>query len=378
MGNAAKKLSLQNQVDPAEAIKRDGYVILENCLSTEYVAELREEFLKHMNDKVKRFALKPIEPIDIRNFKNDNVRLDFRPAGGNHDLNRWNMHIPTSATFLNDKIIANPRVVEIIEKFMGPDCVAFLLASDTPYPGSGFQNIHQDFPRFGFTVNIPLVDFTENNAPLEIWPGTHVRTLLDGSKPFHTKNVDLSKDEMQAIVRDVPSQRVMIKAGSILIRDQRMVHRGTANIGNEPRPCLAIWFKSIEQFSLMNLTIPIPHRPIANIFAKYALKLRRIGKGNKEAIHNQRLMNLGNFLGRVVEEFSASDRDYRRVIPGRLWDSFSPRLKHLLRFASVDNTTLDRPQKAKKSIIGSGLMLVVGSLFFVVSIYFRIFRKKGI
>jgi len=361
-------------LDSIDLLKRDGYVVLKDCLPRDFVQRLQTEFMELMNEKVNRFGLKPVKPSDGRDVRNDNVKLDFRPEGGNHDLNRWNMHLPTLPSFLNEQLLAHPRVLEVIDAFTGPDSVAFILASDTPYPGSGFQNIHQDFPRFGFTVNIPLVDFTEENAPLEIWPGTHVKKSGDGLDSFHTKNVFLSKQDIEEINRQVPSKRMLVKAGDILIRDQRLVHRGTANTSSEPRPCLSIWYKSIDRFSPSDLTIPVPHRPLCDYVAKYALKLRREGKGDGELIGNRKLLNLGNLLGRIVDEFSASDRDYRRVIPRELWDTFSPRMQHLLRYASVDG---GMPQKTGRSWMGSIVLLLTAIGFMGAGAYLRLGAKTN-
>jgi len=362
--------------NPVELMKRDGYVVLENCLSQDFIHELRTAFMAHMDEKVTRFGLKPVKPTDGRDVKNNNVKIDFRPEGGNHDLNRWNMHLPTTPLFLNEKLIAHPSVMAVVEKLLGPDSVAFILASDTPYPGSGFQNIHQDFPRFGFTVNIPLVDFTEENAPLEIWPGSHVRKSKNDKTDFHTRNVFLSKKEIAEINEHIPSKRMLIKAGSILIRDQRLVHRGTANKSNGSRPCLSIWYKNIDRFSLSDLTIPVPHRPLCDYLAKYALQLRRDGKGTREYIANRKLLNLGNFLGRIIEEFSASDRDYRRVIPRDLWNSFSPRMKHLLRFASVEGDQADIQSNADRSWIGSGVLLLTAVGFMSAASFLKLTQRN--
>jgi ectoine hydroxylase-related dioxygenase (phytanoyl-CoA dioxygenase family) len=330
--------------------QRDGFVEIENAVPREFVEQVRREFMQAMDAKVKRFALAPVKPTDGRDRGNTNVKIDFRPEGGNHDLNRWNMHLPTHPVLLHEQLIANPVALPVIKALVGPEPVAFLIASDTPYAGSGFQNIHQDFPRFGLTVNVPLVDFTEDNAPLEVWPGSHIR-----SGPFHTGAVDLSADEIRALGT---GKRMLIKAGSILIRDQRMVHRGTANTGLDPRPCLAIWYKNLDGFTITGLTIPIPHRGLANRMAKLALWMRNEGRGSGGAVRNRTLLNLGNFFGRIVEETSASDRDYRRRIPRELWDRYSPEMRALLRYASVEG----RPE-GRRSLLGSAILATAGSVF---------------
>lgn len=337
----------------AARLRRDGYVVLENALPREFVGLVRDAFMQAMDAKVARFGLAPVRPGDGRDRGNQNVRLDFRPEGGNHDLNRWNMHVPTDPLFLNPQLIANRMALPVIREVLGPRPVAFLIASDTPYPGAGFQNIHQDFPRFGLTVNIPLVDFTEDNAPLEVWPGSHVR---DGA--FHTGWVDLSADEIKALTVRVPGKRLLARAGSIVIRDQRMVHRGTANTGNAPRPCLSIWYKSVERGRLMDLTLPVPHRAVADRIAQAALRMRAEGRGDGPAVRSKALLNLGNFLGRIVEEAAASDRDYRRRIPRELWAGFPPEMRSLLRYASVEDAAGE-----PRSPVGSALLLAIGGLF---------------
>ena len=79
------------------------------------------------------------------------------------------------------------------------------------------------------------MDFTEENGPLEIWPGgTHGMT---------------GGMDMKALAPVMHSERVLMPAGSILLRDMRMWHRGTPNRSTEMRPNLALiysrpWLKT--------------------------------------------------------------------------------------------------------------------------------------
>ena len=360
--------------------KKDGFILLDNCIQENLLIELQKSFSELMHAKMSRTGIKPVRVKDIRNISNEQVKIDFDPQGGNHDFNRWNMHLPSTSLFFREEIIAHPRVMAILDELIGKDQVLFIIASDTPYPGSGFQNIHQDFPRFGLTINIPLVDFTEENAPLEIWPGSHVRSTDKlGASAFHKGNVNLTADEINEINQKIPSKRMLIKAGSILIRDQRLVHRGTANVSDQPRPCLSLWYKgNAGAMRPLELNIPVPYRFLADKVAKVAFQMREAGRKHADNRQNKSLVNLGSLLGRLVEEFSASDRDYRRVIPATIFDSLSERARHLLRFSRTDHAPSKGNRSIKgQSLLGSVILIAITGLFMALGFCAYCFGSRG-
>jgi ectoine hydroxylase-related dioxygenase (phytanoyl-CoA dioxygenase family) len=350
----------QEQLNRAiEQIKNEGYVVLEDILSRELIDNLYAEYMKALNEKVTRFGLERVTPQDDRQKYNDNVGLDFRPEGGNHDLNRWNMHLPSRLPFLDYQVVAHPAVVSILEGLLGKDCCMYMLASDTPFPGSGFQNFHQDFHRLAFTINIPLVDFTEENAPLEVLPGTHRKSSPQENELVYTEeDVWLSENQLREAVKNVSARRLLVRAGSIVIRDQRLIHRGTAHYGDTPRAALSLWVKPRQGFDLSKLNTPIPHRSIANLVAKLALSMRQKGRGKGSQIQNRELVNLGNLLGRLVDELSGTDRDYRRVIPHEIWEELTPAAKHFLRYAEIDKQS-DTSPSSWRSVFGSLILLAI-------------------
>ena len=71
---------------------------------------------------------------------------------------------------------------------------------------------------------------------MEIWPGgTHLMP---------------SGIDIEHISKIMHSEQVLMPAGSLLIRDARMWHRGTPNVSDEPRPNIALmyarsWFKTM-------------------------------------------------------------------------------------------------------------------------------------
>jgi ectoine hydroxylase-related dioxygenase (phytanoyl-CoA dioxygenase family) len=204
----------------ADEIRMNGYVILEDMIPQEKVAGMLERFDALLEAK------RASEP-------------------SNRGVNRFQMHLPFEMPFADPILYANPTVLAILENLFGSDMICTYFASDTPFPGSDYQKVHLDtrlpfpegpygVPVYSVVLNTPLVDFTEENGPLEIWPnGTHL--------------IAQPKD-MERLAAKMPSRRLLSKTGSILLRDARLWHRGTPSHGTRSRPNLAIvysrgWFR---------------------------------------------------------------------------------------------------------------------------------------
>jgi hypothetical protein len=109
-------------------------------------------------------------------------------VGDNRGRNRQGgVPLPIEGVFADPDLIGNPLVMDLVERLLGPDLVCSYFSSDTPMPGSEYQPVHRDgkdlfpgvpvtVPPFMYELNIPLVDFREDNGPLEIWPRTHLVT----------------------------------------------------------------------------------------------------------------------------------------------------------------------------------------------------------
>lgn len=204
-----------------QQVRMNGYVVFDRVLPPDLIETLHREFLSVFETYVAR-------------------------TDPNRGENRYQMHLPFTAPFQDAAVVANPFALPVIDALLGSDAVCHYFASDTPLPGSDYQRVHSDIallypetslslPAYSVVVNIPLVDFTEENGPLEVWPGgTH---LMPGG-------VDLAT--LAPLMR---SERVLMSAGSVLVRDMRMWHRGTPNRADHARPNLALiysrpWLKT--------------------------------------------------------------------------------------------------------------------------------------
>lgn len=164
--------------------------------------------------------------------------IERRVAGEpfNRGPQRIQMYLPWERPFDDTALWAHPDVLAVVRRLLGPDPALVYHASDTPLPGSEHQAVHSDtqllfpeefhsLPAYGVAVNVPLVDCSEENGSLEFWPGTHRIPL----RPHGDAPTAL-----------LPSLRANIPAGSILVRDLRMWHRGAPNHSHRSRPHLAM------------------------------------------------------------------------------------------------------------------------------------------
>jgi ectoine hydroxylase-related dioxygenase (phytanoyl-CoA dioxygenase family) len=193
------------------ALQSVGYVVLEQVLPDSKVAALYAEFERLLEQHQAR-------------------------AESNRGPNRYNFTLPANGIFTDPQIVANGLVLPVLRDLLGDDLAVDYLAADTPLQGSGYQTAHADgrplfaeapvsLPGYAYVLNIPLVDFRLDNGPLEIWPnGSH---MISGVSPADG-------------TRHYPAAQVCMPAGSMLVRDARMWHRGTPNHSPGMRPNLAV------------------------------------------------------------------------------------------------------------------------------------------
>ena len=196
----------------ADQVRVNGYAVLENALPLDQVEAMRARFDELLAEKAAR------EPF-------------------NRGAQRFQMYLPWEAPFATPALYENDDVLAVLLAVLGPDPTLVYFASDTPLPGSDYQRVHSDtrllfpetplsLPTYGVAVNAPLVDCSEENGSLEFWPGgTH---LMPGQA------------DLVRLAPHMQSQRANLKAGSILVRDLRMWHRGTPNRSSASRPHLAL------------------------------------------------------------------------------------------------------------------------------------------
>jgi len=244
----AWRLSDEHTEEAIRSLQVTGYVIFEQVLDASRVQQLHSTFMDIFNRYVAEIG--------------DN-RGKQRQGG---------VPLPVEGVFAEPDLIGNPMVISLLERLLGPDLVCSYFASDTPLPGSEYQPVHRDgkelfpgvpvtLPPYMFELNVPLVDFREDNGPVEVWPRTHLLSdfpLLKqqrdelraghGELKVTTSNGRLVSilasehrhSDIQDFASSLPGQKVLMPAGSFLVRDPRMWHRGTPNRSTAARPMLSL------------------------------------------------------------------------------------------------------------------------------------------
>jgi ectoine hydroxylase-related dioxygenase (phytanoyl-CoA dioxygenase family) len=131
--------------------------------------------------------------------------------------------------FASPAVYASPVLLPVVAALMGR-AQLFAFGCVVSRPGAPDQHVHRDnpglfgdpaidtrLPTYAVSVLIPLVDMDEETGTTRLWPGTHR-------------------------VPDVPPNQLpvdpIIRRGDALLADYRLVHGGTANRSQRPRPLL--------------------------------------------------------------------------------------------------------------------------------------------
>ena len=143
------------------------------------------------------------------------------------------------APYIFRDVVSNPFVIQVTKGLLGDGLFNSFYNGNCNCPGSGTQPLHPDHPHLwpdmdvahppaSLVVNICLVETTEENGAVELWPGSHLNT-----KPLTDDNVAAQREKS-------PPIRGTAEKGSVLIRDMRVWHRGVPNHSDEIRHMIAM------------------------------------------------------------------------------------------------------------------------------------------
>jgi hypothetical protein len=171
-------------------------------------------------------------PLLERHVEREGHRLNRGPG-------RYYVTLPFREPFADSSVFEDEDVLAVVFGLIGRDAQFHQLATDTPLLGSEYQDVHRDTPPlfpetgretppFQLAVNFPLVDVGIENGPFEVARATHMISKEEGLRRIESGEVKL--------------EPLLMKAGDVMIRDVRGLHRGTPNRTREPRPMVVLGY----------------------------------------------------------------------------------------------------------------------------------------
>jgi hypothetical protein len=175
-------------------------------------------------------------------------RLDIR-----HGLD----HPPFSDPLLSHNPVWWPVITAVLGREARLEYAGIVLS----LPGSAMQSWHVDgghlwgrqlqCPPHCVDIFVPLMDMSPQLGPTEFVPGSHMLTAaasLDALLVAGAGHADQSPCQ-ENFARCAP----VLRAGSVVMYDHRLVHRGTPNTSDRPRPMLYLmyskkWFQETQNF----------------------------------------------------------------------------------------------------------------------------------
>lgn len=156
------------------------------------------------------------------------LRVGDKPAAGTRRLADVFDRVPVLA-----RIAEHEGVKAVVTDLLGPKHVLGAVTYRSPQPGYGGQKLHCDAialteiqPASGITMILALTEFTTDNGPTVVIPRSHLR-------------IDLQRKAGQM---EAPADAVALTgpAGTGFLFTHHLLHGGTQNRSNAPRPALQL------------------------------------------------------------------------------------------------------------------------------------------
>ncbi|HEX7573961.1 MAG TPA: phytanoyl-CoA dioxygenase family protein [Bacteroidota bacterium] len=211
---------------------------------------------KRLTDKQRKFyeengyliGLPPVfgaeQVKDLNDGLSELMKL-LRPGEDAKDIREWH----ETSRFLYD-ICTNSTILDYVEDILGPDF--YLWGSNffiKPPRSSSTVGWHQDTyywplePKISATVWVAFEDVDEENAAMQVIPGSHRAGLLKHSRSSDTDSV-LTLECEQGQFREDSAVSLNLRAGQVSIHDDKLVHGSPANNSSRRRAGLTIRYSS--------------------------------------------------------------------------------------------------------------------------------------
>ncbi|NQW08692.1 MAG: phytanoyl-CoA dioxygenase family protein [Alphaproteobacteria bacterium] len=239
------------------AFRRDGYLVVEDALTPDQLAELRADLAGWVEES--RAHTKPFGPETI----DGRARFDM---GAEHTAERpalRRVNNPSDISVSYFQVMSDARTVDMVADLVGPNVKFHHCKINVKLPGAKTEvAYHQDFaftPHTNddvVTALLMLDEVTEENGCLMVVPGSHTGPMYslfqDGT--FTGRVDDATETAMQA--RQVPA---IGTAGSVCLMHTRLAHGSAPNASDRPRGLYICVYSAADAVPIARNPMPSPN-----------------------------------------------------------------------------------------------------------------------
>jgi len=239
--------------DKITFFRDNGYLLVERVITASLLERLRTDFDAWINESRSRTA--PYgETLDGRpRFDLETGHTAERPA-----LRRVASPIEVSKAYL--EAVRSPDLVEAVAAVIGPNVKLHHCKINSKLPGTATAvKWHQDFPFTPhsnddvITALLMVDEVTEENGPLEVWPGTHrgvIHDLWEGDRFAGAVREDFARTCQENAVRCIGP------AGSVCLMHTRLLHGSAPNLSPDPRTLFIAVYSAEDAVPLADNPLP--------------------------------------------------------------------------------------------------------------------------
>lgn len=206
-------------------IENDGYTIIENVMSDDLMSRIREELAPYCQGKL----------------------LGRNTFEGTHTERVYALLAKAPSVA---EIIEHLTTLELIDQLLPPNFLLSAALSILVHPGETPQPFHYDDgiaglpvykprPRFGVSTIWAFDDFTDTNGATEVIPGSH--RWAEDREP-----------------REAEVVKVLMPAGSVVVFDGALIHRGGANTSAADRLAITPQYCNPGLRQIENMVLAVP------------------------------------------------------------------------------------------------------------------------
>jgi len=225
--------------EQAQFFQDNGYLVVENALTTEEIEELREDAVAICRGKYGEYA-GWVGPHDGQT--DDEVMKQYLC-----------IHFPHKVSDVMQRYLAHRAMVDVLTKVIGPNvkCMqSMLFIKAAGKPGQAWHQDEDYIPTRDRSLAggwIALDDATTENGCLWVIPGSHKHGVLWPQHQQEDKRFDCARESYGFPYSDEDAVPVEVPAGSIVFFNGYLLHRSLPNKrASGYRRCLVNHYMSAE------------------------------------------------------------------------------------------------------------------------------------